>query len=420
MISIVIPCYNQHDMAHECLEAIRENTSNYEIIIVDNGSTPPYLDATIRNEANLGFPVAINQGIKAARGDIICLLNNDVIVTPGWADRLMSGLEKYSIVGPVTNYCAGLQRTVVGSYSNSVELYSQAKKYGENHKGECKDANWIIGFLFMFRKQLYNEIGEFDESLWPCSGEELDFCMRAKKNGHNVGIIKDCYVHHEGSKTFQLIGLDYNELCKRNDEHLKVKWGKNIWLDQVSTNGNGSRLNIGCGRFRLVGFVNIDQDKEVRPDLVANALSLPYKPNTIDEIYAGHILEHLDWREGEMALWHWYNVLRPGGKIAISVPDYDVLCRQYINDPTPAKLREFNDSFIYSYGQKSPHKYAYSKALLFQTMEKAGFADLECMPADHPYFPHEVSWQAGVQGRKPNTWTSSIKEKEKGLTDEAE
>ena len=115
MISIIIPVFNQHEMTKECLDAIRENTQNYQIILVDNGSDPPIPiddfqngystpygdifpgDIVIRNETNLGFPVAINQGIRASKGDVICVLNNDVIVTPGWTDRLRSNPQAVAL-----------------------------------------------------------------------------------------------------------------------------------------------------------------------------------------------------------------------------------------------------------------------------------------------------------------------------------
>jgi len=84
----------------ECLNAIGAHTSDHEVIVIDNGSDPPFassMKSLIRNETNLGFPVAVNQGIRAAKGDIICLLNNDVIVTPGWADNLIKALRMYDM-----------------------------------------------------------------------------------------------------------------------------------------------------------------------------------------------------------------------------------------------------------------------------------------------------------------------------------
>lgn len=237
MISIVIPAYNQHEMTQECVRAIIDHTKDREIILVDNGSKPPIAGANIRNEKNLGFPVAVNQGIRAASGDVIILLNNDVIVTPHWAERLAAWLDQYAIVSPLTNYCAGLQRTQVPLYESTEELDAVASKWSEDHAGQSQPVNWIIGFCMAFPKSLWEELGEFDESLWPCSGEEIDFCLRARKAGHRVGIARGVYVHHAGSQTFrdmQTAGqIEYNKIVDRNNAHLAQKWGES-WVRQAA------------------------------------------------------------------------------------------------------------------------------------------------------------------------------------------
>jgi acetyltransferase-like isoleucine patch superfamily enzyme len=248
MISIIIPVFNQHDMTQDCIDAIRECTQDCEIIIIDNGSTPPIKvpftgdiqTRVIRNEENKGFPVAVNQGIREAAGDVIILLNNDVIVTPGWAERLAAHLEIFSIVGPLTNFCAGLQRAQIADYQSKAELYKEASALAEECAGEFEEVNFVIGFCMAFKRSLFDEIGPFDESLWPCSGEEIDFCLKARPAGHRIGIAHDVYVHHEGSRTFgdmeKAGDLNYQEICKRNDAHLAEKWGADFWKRQAIDN----------------------------------------------------------------------------------------------------------------------------------------------------------------------------------------
>ena len=415
MISIVIPVLNQHDATQECIDAIRETTQDCEIIIVDNGSTPPikqpfagFIETrVIRNEENKGFPVAVNQGCREAKGEVIILLNNDVIVTPGWAQVLAEWLNgAYSIVGPLTNYCAGLQRAQVEDYGNRDELFRAAAALSEECDGESEEVNFVIGFCMAFRRSLWEEIGPFDESLWPCSGEEIDFCFRARAAGHRIGIAHDVYVHHEGSQTFKDMvaagTVDYAEICKRNDAHLAEKWGADFWQRQaVKPTCEGIRLNMGCGPFPMEGFINIDQFPEVNPDLLCDVTKLPYEPGTVSEIYAGHILEHFRVDEGQKVLRYWLMLLKPGGRISISVPDYDFLVKEYVKDMTPEKLRDLNDTYIYSGIQPSPHQYAYSAALLEKCMVDAGFVNVERMPVNHPYFPFAVDWQVGFTGVRP-------------------
>lgn len=256
MVSIIIPVYNNHDMTHECIYSVLEDTQDCEIIIIDNGSSPPFQPPfsgfietkVIRNTKNLGFPVAVNQGIKASIGDVVVLLNNDVIVPKGAIKRLTSWLEHFSIVGPVTNYCAGLQKTTIETYTTKEELDKAADGVSTSNQGFAEYVNWVIGFCMVFKRSLYDEIGEFDESLWPCSGEEIDFCFRAVDAGHKIGIAYDVYMHHFGSQTFMEMEkegqLKYDETCTRNDAHLARKWGHDFWQRQSieGENNEGERF----------------------------------------------------------------------------------------------------------------------------------------------------------------------------------
>ena len=104
LASIIVPCSNQITYTRQCISALNGHTRQpWELIVIDNGSTDHtdiYLAGVqdgaavpvtvISNTTNLGFPAAINQGLKAARGEYLVLLNNDVVVTDGWLDQLVA------------------------------------------------------------------------------------------------------------------------------------------------------------------------------------------------------------------------------------------------------------------------------------------------------------------------------------------
>jgi hypothetical protein len=101
---VIVPCWNQLEFTRQCIRALRQHTRPpWELIVIDNGSTDDtavYLsgvqDATavpttvITNAVNRGFPAAINQGLKVARGEHLVLLNSDVVVTDAWLDQLVA------------------------------------------------------------------------------------------------------------------------------------------------------------------------------------------------------------------------------------------------------------------------------------------------------------------------------------------
>jgi GT2 family glycosyltransferase len=103
LTTIIIPCWNQLEFTRQCISALRRHARRpWELVVIDNGSsdgTADYLAGVsdlasvpvtvIANETNRGFPAAINQGLKAARGEYLVLLNNDVVVTEGWLGQLI-------------------------------------------------------------------------------------------------------------------------------------------------------------------------------------------------------------------------------------------------------------------------------------------------------------------------------------------
>ena len=84
-------------------------------------------------------------------------------------------------------------------------------------------------------------------------------------------------------------------------------------------------LDLGCGRYpvQLVNYdtIKVDSNKEVNPDILCDLRKLPYPDESIDAIYAGHILEHFSFRETNAVLKEWFRVLKVGGDIVIKVPN---------------------------------------------------------------------------------------------------
>jgi ubiquinone/menaquinone biosynthesis C-methylase UbiE len=79
-----------------------------------------------------------------------------------------------------------------------------------------------------------------------------------------------------------------------------------------------TKLHIGCGTKRLAGFINIDESKNVKPDIVASITKLPFKDGSVDEIYSAHTLEHIqDFRK---AMREMHRVLKKGGKLVLVLP----------------------------------------------------------------------------------------------------
>jgi GT2 family glycosyltransferase len=236
LVSIVIPVWNNLQFTSTCLKSISGYTGlSHEVIVVDNGSTdgtPRYLATqkhvrTIRNEKNLGFAAASNQGMRAARGRHIVLLNNDVVLTPHWLDGLLECAlsdPAIGIVGPRTNFAAGAQQISNATYRSIGELEAFAVQYRHAHRREWPVAPRIIGLCMFIRDECFKKTGFLDERFGIGNFEDDDYCVRARLGGFRCVIAGDVFVHHFGSQTFKLLGIDFSNLLQENREKFLEKW----------------------------------------------------------------------------------------------------------------------------------------------------------------------------------------------------
>lgn len=102
------------------------------------------------------------------------------------------------------------------------------------------------------------------------------------------------------------------------------------------------KLNLGCGNKKLPGFVNIDIRKEVEPDVVDDITILSsIKKESIDLIYACHVLEHIKFWDVRQVLMRWNDILKPRGILRLSVPDMDAVFAHYFYWKDLRSLRGF-------------------------------------------------------------------------------
>lgn len=86
----------------------------------------------------------------------------------------------------------------------------------------------------------------------------------------------------------------------------------------------GIKLNLGAGKSKIEGYINIDVNPSCKPDIVCNFISkqLPYRDNTVTEIVLFHTIEHIYKRFHKRILVECWRVLKPGGRIIISYPEF--------------------------------------------------------------------------------------------------
>lgn len=224
--SLVIPVYNQLEYTKQCVESILARTgAPFELIIVDNASTDgtreylKTLPATvITNDQNLGCAKAWNQGVRASRGDLIAILNNDIVVTNGWLTGLRRFLEDqgHGIVSPAARE---------GYLDYDLEAYARTFTV------RCGTAvrHELYGACLVIARRVFDRIGLFDEAFGYGGCEDVDFHWRALEAGFRVAITGSVLIHHFSKVTqTAIVRTERRNYSDANLRHFTAKWGRTV------------------------------------------------------------------------------------------------------------------------------------------------------------------------------------------------
>jgi GT2 family glycosyltransferase len=222
-VSIIIPTLNQLELTKICVGSVIKNTWDIErdIIVVDNASTDGTLEflkgggiPCVSNKENLGVAKAWNQGIKASKGEYVCIINNDIVASPGWLSSLVDYYEKHpdaGIVSPGTRW---------GEMDYDFEPY--AAKYVKKMKDTVKDG--YAGWCMLIKRDRFDKTGLFCEDYRVGTNEDTDYYHALKKAGFKSRITGCAFVHHFGSRTLNVMRREVKGFEEENMAKFMKKW----------------------------------------------------------------------------------------------------------------------------------------------------------------------------------------------------
>lgn len=185
-LSIVTPWWNHLDLLDDYLKVVFVSGAN-EVIVIDNGSEPPFeceMFTVIRNNTNRGFSRACNQGLRAAKSDVVLFLNNDIRPSfdRTWGDELLERVESGILVG--AHYRNDAHTMVDGMPNPYLD-------------------GWCLGGM----KQDLIDLGGWDENYAePSYYGDNDLCLRATSKGFLLMPI-DLPIYHTGNTTSKILDL---------------------------------------------------------------------------------------------------------------------------------------------------------------------------------------------------------------------
>ncbi|GAA4270962.1 glycosyltransferase family 2 protein [Aquimarina gracilis] len=247
-----------------------------EIIVVDNNSIDDSCEVIekhfpeiilLKNKHNMGFAKANNQGVALARGEYICFLNPDTIVTSGTFKRMINTsreLPNAGLLGPrlingVGDYLHESKRNIPSPLTSLRRLFGiklgYVKSYYADHipNNSVGDVDVLVGAFMLTKKKYYTAAGGFDEDYF-MYGEDLDLSYKFKKKGHqNYYIGSVTAIHYRGEST------DRNATyIKRFYEAMRLFYKKHFKSDTILDTMVSVAIRVVAG---IQSFRNFDKKK---------------------------------------------------------------------------------------------------------------------------------------------------------------
>jgi GT2 family glycosyltransferase len=237
LISVVVVNWNRKELLRACLNSLRSQRGvAFEVILVDNGSSDGSADMAerefrakvIRNTENRGFCAANNQGIHAAGGEFIALLNNDAEAEPGWLLALWRACTSARDVGmAASKILVWEDPCLIDKVGHLIfpDGQNRGRGSGAPDRGQYdreEEVLWPDGSAALYRKEMLDQIGGFDEDFF-AYGDDAELGLRARIAGWRCIYTPHGVVRHHRSATLGKDSTRRLELIERNRLLLAVK-----------------------------------------------------------------------------------------------------------------------------------------------------------------------------------------------------
>lgn len=256
-VSIIIPTKDHIDLLRRCIDSIRRRTlyDNYEIIIIDNNSkeqhTREYLASIskmhnisiLKYDNSFNFSAINNYAAKYSYTEYLLFLNNDTeVISPEWISAMLEHAQRKE-VGVVgckllypdntiqhTGIILGIsgEKAVLGIAGHSHKRFLNGAHGHFNRPHSIQNISAVTGACMMIRKEVFDEVGGFDEKL-SFAFNDVDLCLKIREKGHLIVYTPYAELYHYESKSRGYENTP--EKIKRFSgefKYMREKWGKTI------------------------------------------------------------------------------------------------------------------------------------------------------------------------------------------------
>lgn len=372
LVSIIIPAYNQFPYTYNCLKSIALHSGDvaYEVIVADDCSSDQTTKLTeivsgvrvIRNEENLHFLKNCNCAAKEAKGKYFLFLNNDTQVMEGWLQPLVDLPEKDENIGMTGSkliYPDGKLQEAGGIIwkNGNAWNYGHGQNPASSEYNYVKETDYISGAAIMIRRDLWEQLGGFDERFEPAYCEDSDLAFQVRKAGYKVVYQpKSVVVHFEGitngtdtsngEKAWQV--TNGRKFLEKWDDVLKEEQnpeGQDLFRARDRSKGKKTLLIIDhyvpmydkdAGSRTMYHYICLFADKGYNVKFLGDNF-YPHEPYTEKLQQMGVEVIYGDWYAQ-----HWKDWLKDIGQNL----DYVMLSRPHISIKYLDAVREYTEAKI--------------------------------------------------------------------------
>jgi O-antigen biosynthesis protein len=252
--TIVIPTRNRLHLLRDCVNSILPavERANAEILIVDNDSTDPDMPAYFveikQNRATVlhvpgefNFPRLNNRAAKAAKGEVLCLLNNDIkALDDCWLEEMLSRIAARDVgaVGALLVWPSGIVQhggVVLGPSFAAKHAFND-RVDGDGGYGDllrvAHECSAVTAACLVTRRRDYLDIGGMDEFRFPVNFNDVDYCLKLRASGKRVVFTPHAkLLHLESASRGADASNGRSERFERELQNLREKWGDVLAAD---------------------------------------------------------------------------------------------------------------------------------------------------------------------------------------------
>jgi predicted SAM-dependent methyltransferase len=167
-------------------------------------------------------------------------------------------------------------------------------------------------------------------------------------------------------------------------------------------------IHLGCGEINAPGFINVDARPAAHVHYVVDVTDLSmFDDETADLVYACHVFEHFLPAKHREVLWEWRRILKPGGVLRLSVPDFDKLVGIY--QACGSNVADIVDPLLGSTEDGYPaHRWLFNQRNLRDLMRDAGFEPVRTWSPDDVAHHDFEDWASKPLVRNGKDWPLSL------------